>query len=335
MQQTRAVVSLGAVCRNAAFFKARAGGAKLCAVVTADGYVHGAAQVAAALRDTADLFAVSLVSEGAALRLAGVAEDILVLTPPLCEEEALRGLYYGLIFTAGDAADCALLARAGRAYGEPPRCHLKCNTGMNRYGTDAPSFAALCAAAEKGCRVEGVYSHFYRPEHAPTREAQFALFRKAADGAETRFGRLVRHIAATGGTLAGGYEQDMVRIGIGLYGYLPQGFALPRDTLAPAMRVFATVAAEHAYLSGGAGYGAHTPAGVRLYTLRYGYADGFRRESGPFPLCMDASVREGDAKKYEELPVLTDADACAAACDTIPYEVLVNAGRRAVKIYEG
>lgn len=227
MQQTRAVISLGAVCRNAAFFKARAGGAKLCAVVKADGYGHGAAQVAAALRGTADLFAVSLVSEGAALRLAGVAEDILVLTPPLCEEEALRGLYYGLIFTAGDAADCALLARAGRAYGEPPRCHLKCNTGMNRYGTDAPSFAALCAAAEKGCRVEGVYSHFYRPEHAPTREAQFALFRKAADGAETRFGRLVRHIAATGGTLAGGYEQDMVRIGIGLYGYLPQGFALP------------------------------------------------------------------------------------------------------------
>lgn len=335
MQQTRAVVSLGAVCGNAAYFKARAGGAKLCAVVKADGYGHGAAQVAAALRGTADLFAVSLVAEGAALRLAGIAEDILVLTPPLCEEEALRGLYYGLLFTAGDAADCALLARAGRAYGEAPRCHLKCNTGMNRYGAEAPAFAALCAAAEKGCRVEGVYSHFYRPEHAETREKQFALFCKAADTAETRFGRLVRHIAATGGTLAGGYEQDMVRIGIGLYGYLPQGFALPRGTLTPAMRVFATVAAERAYAFGGAGYGAHTPTGARLYTLRCGYADGFPREHAPFPLCMDAAVCEGYAKKYEELPVLTDADACAAAHGTIPYEVLVNAGRRAVKVYEG
>lgn len=336
MQQTKAVVSLGAIRANAAYFKARAGGARLIAVVKADGYGHGAARVAAALRGTADAFAVSLVSEGAALRLAGVAEGILVLTPPLTEEEALRGLYYGLVFTVGDCADYALLQRACRACGVRARCHLKVNTGMNRYGLDADGLSALLTSLdEKDVSIEGIYSHFYRPEHAQTRGEQLARFLRFCSAAEERCGRLQRHIAATGGTLAGReYVQDAVRVGIGLYGYLPQGFSLPQGTLTPAMRVIAAVAAERAYRYGGAGYGDHAPRGGRLYTLRCGYADGLPRADEPFPLCMDAAVREGGLHKYESVPVLTDADAAAQKYGTISYEVLVNAGRRAVRVYE-
>ena len=333
MQQTRAVISLANIRKNALFFKERAGTA-LCAVVKADGYGHGAAQAAHALRGVAEMFAVSLVEEGAALRLAGVREDILVLTPPLCEEEALRGLYYGLVFTVGDVADCALLGRAGARCGVMPRVHLKLNTGMNRYGADEAELPALLAAAGR-LRAEGVYSHFYRPECAPVRRGQYARFCAMAERAEARLGRLTRHIAATGGVLAGGCAENMVRVGIGLYGYLPQGFALPRGTLLPAMRVEATVAACRRYVRGGAGYGDHTPQAERLYTLRCGYADGLLRENAPFPLCMDAAVCEGAAQKYEALPVLEDAAAYAEAHGTIAYEVLAGAGRRAVKVYEG
>ena len=49
---------------------------------------------------------------------------------------------------------------------------------------------------------------------------------------------------------------------------------------------------------------------------------------------MDAAVREGGLHKYESVPVLTDADAAAQKYGTISYEVLVNAGRRAVRVYE-
>ena len=89
MQKVRAEIDLGAIRANARRFAALANGAALCAVVKADAYGHGAAMVAHALRGVAGSFAVALVSEGAALRHAGVAEDILALVPPLTEEEAL------------------------------------------------------------------------------------------------------------------------------------------------------------------------------------------------------------------------------------------------------
>ena len=333
MQQGRAVVSLQNIRKNAAFFKRRAEGARLCAVVKADAYGHGACMVAAALRGVADCFAVALVSEGAALRLAGIGEEILVLTPALTEEEVLRGLHYGLSFTVGDRADLALLQKVCARCGVRARWHLKCNTGMNRYGVEEEELSALLSSLG-GMPPEGVYSHFYRPEDAETRKEQFARFVRMADRAEACCGRLVRHLSATGGTLAGGFAQDMVRIGIGLYGYLPQGFSLPEGMLQPAMRVYAAVAAERTYRFGGAGYGERVPHG-RLYTLRCGYADGLFRADGAYPLCMDAAVREGAAHKYAEIPVLTDAATYAERHGTIAYEVLVRAAARAEKVYEG
>ena len=334
MQRARAVISLANIRKNALFFKERAGTA-LCAVVKADGYGHGAAQVASALGGTANFFAVSLVGEGEQLRLSGVREDILVFTPPLCEEEVLRGLYHGLVFTVGDCADYALLLRVCKKYGLRARFHFKVNTGMNRYGADARELARLLSRQDASVRAEGIYSHFYRPEAAAVRRAQFSRFLRACAAAEARCGALMRHIAATGGALADdGCALDAVRIGIGLYGYVPQGFSLPRGTLAPAMRVDAAVSAARRYRFGGAGYGANVPHARRLYTVRCGYADGLPRAASPFPRCMDAAVCEGAARKYGRVPVLTDADALAKARGTIAYEVLVNAGRRAERVYE-
>ena len=92
MQQNRAVIRLDHIRENA--LRASAG-VRLCAVVKADAYGHGAAEVARALRGVADCFAVALVDEGAKLRLA-CPSDILVLVPALTEEEAVRGIAAGL-----------------------------------------------------------------------------------------------------------------------------------------------------------------------------------------------------------------------------------------------
>ena len=327
MQQNRAVIDLGAIRSNARFLRAAAG-TRLCAVVKADAYGHGAARVALAVQPLVDLFAVALVEEGAALRHAGITRDILVLCPPLCEEEVRRGMYHRLLFTVGDARDAALLARVSRR----ARCHIKVDTGMNRFGfgrAEWDSFLRSPLAAR--IRPEGIYSHLYRPEHTPTTQAQLALFAEFCEGAHRTYGPLCRHIAATGGVLAG-VRLDMARVGIGLYGYAPSGFVCP--ALRPALRVYSAVAASHGYRGGGAGYGAYLPASDRISVLRTGYADGFFRTGrGRNALCMDAAVCERDLPKYAEVCVFSDAESYAAAHGTISYEALVRVCARAVKEY--
>lgn len=336
MQQNRAVVRTDILRANAQYFKSRANGAALCAVVKADAYGHGAAMAAKAFAGTADMYAVSLVEEGVRLRYAGVGEDILILTPPLCEEEVLRGALHGLIFTAGDAADYALLDKTAAKYGLCVRCHIKANTGMNRYGFSLPGFRSFLYGnlSDRVC-VEGIYSHFYRPENGAVTRRQFDKFGTFCRLGERAFGRLVKHIAATGGALASlEYCLDMVRIGIGLYGYLPTGFSLPKGCILPAMRVYSTVAATHRYSSGGAGYGDYMPRGKLLATVRSGYADGFfRRTVSGNSLCMDARVCEVSAQKYDDVCIFSDADAYARAHGTISYEALVHVAERAVKVY--
>lgn len=338
MQKNTAVIRLDAIRHNAEIFSGLAGVKKFCAVVKADAYGHGAAAVAQTLHRTADFFAVSLVEEGAQLRHAGTVNEILVLTPALCEEEVVRGIAEELIFTVGDTADYELLLRTCEKYDLTARCHIKANTGMNRYGF---SYAGFCKFLKRKLSdrviVEGIYSHFYRPENALTSHTQFVLFEKFSEAAKLAFGGVIRHIAATGGTLASSdYRLDMVRIGIGLYGYLPEGFELQKGLLKPAMRIYGQVAAVRRRTYGGAGYGPCLYEGKLLGVVRAGYADGFFRSGGinnVNNLCMDAYLTAESYKKYDNVCIFSDADAYAAAHDTISYEVLVNAGRRAERIY--
>lgn len=330
MQPCRAVIRLDAIRGNAALLRAKAAGAKLCAVVKADAYGHGGAMVCQALTGVADCFAVALVEEGVRLRFAGVSADILVLVPPLSEEEAVRAALYGLTVSVGDGQDIALVTRALAGRGLSVRVHLQVNTGMNRFGFEEAPFVALCGEGLPPCmRAEGIYSHFYAPHVAAVTREQFSRFCAFRARAEQAFGRLTAHIAATGGVLAAeGYCLDLVRPGIGLYGYAPQGFA--RGGLRPAMRVYAQVAANRIYHGGGMGYRIRRPCGDVLAVVRCGYADGFFRRGR---LCMDAAVEESPRKKYERVCVLSDADECARECGTISYEVLVRAAARAERVY--
>lgn len=335
MQENRAVIRLDAIRSNAEALRASCGAKRLCAVIKADGYGHGAAEVAHALSREADMFAVALVTEGEGLRL-GIMKDILVLVPALTEGEVLRGIFSDLIFTVGDAKDYALLCHTAEKYSLAARCHLKVNTGMNRFGFDRKEFHDfLRGSLSDRVNVEGIYSHFYMPSDAGRTQAQFELFLEFAQEAEKTFGSLIRHIAATGGILADKkYALDMIRPGIGLYGYLPQGFE-GKVPLRKAMRVYASAVATRKYAYGGAGYGVYEGRGD-LTAVRCGYADGFFRRGGignVNSLCMDACIYSQKLEKYEEVCVLADADEYARANGTISYEALVNVARRAEKVY--
>lgn len=324
MQNTLAIISLKRIRENAKLIK-RAAGVPLIAALKDDGYGHGAERVALALSGVADMFAVSTVDEGAALRCAGVEEDILVLTPPLCKEEVLRISAYNLIAAISSFFVLKTAKAAVQEHGIVLRVHLVVNTGMNRYGFLPERMWKVAKKAEP-LIVEGVYSHLYMPASAPDLKAQVELFQGAERIVKAAYPHAKSHLAATGGILAG-VKADMARAGIALYGYLPEGFEL--EGVKPAMKLYATVSHNGKTVGRGCGY--RIQEGMeRAHTLRLGYGDGFFRAG---KLCMDASVESGYARTGRRKLVLKEVSAYAKAHSTIEYEALVNITKKAEKRY--
>ncbi len=337
MQNNLALVSLKKLQHNAACVSTYLGATPFFAVVKDDAYGHGAVEVAHALSPYVYAFAVATVDEGATLRIAGITKDILVLTPPLCREEVIRGGTYGLIFTLPSFAVLHLMERVAREFSLTLRAHLAVNTGMNRLGVRPSLVRSLCEEGKQSpVRVEGIYSHLYAPENRRAREGQLNLFLRACDVAQGVLGRLTRHLAATGGMLVGErYFLDGVRSGIALYGYLPSGFE-GLLSVEPVMKLYSHTAQSGRFIGGGVGYASAQRDYGNLHTVRLGYGDGLFRagEIGIGRLCMDAHVREGESRMGRRVLVLSDVYEYAKKMGTIPYEILCRMGAKAVKVYE-
>lgn len=213
---------------------------RLMAVIKSNAYGHGLSLVAkelAGLRRTniSDLvsketkseikqlwFGVDSIVEALRLRKDRIKNPILVLgyTLPGRMSEAARD---DIALTISGFDALAALARAR----ERPRIHIKIDTGMHRQGFLPPHIPRLIKEL-KWCGVvpEGVYTHFASakdPDDPSYTLFQFKQFRRIISSfRRSGFRRLVRHAAATGAALFFPETHlDMVRIGIGLYGYWP------------------------------------------------------------------------------------------------------------------
>ncbi|MDE6373395.1 MAG: alanine racemase, partial [Clostridia bacterium] len=102
MQKTTSVVNLSAIRSNAAFVRSLIGNRFFYAVVKADAYGHGAAEVSHAIEDIVDGFCVAIADEGAALRTCGIVKPVLGLAPPLGRDDADKIKFYGLQASACD-----------------------------------------------------------------------------------------------------------------------------------------------------------------------------------------------------------------------------------------
>ena len=215
MARSQLTVDLGAIRRNAATLLRVLDGAELWAVVKADGYGHGAADVgAAAIAAGASALCVATVPEALALRRTLVEARILVLGPASAEEvKEAREARLELVAVAGDTPD-----------GVP--VHLKLDTGMGRWG--------LAELPAPGRDVVGLMSHFASADcdDAFTR-LQIERFRAATEP----FPHLTRHLANSAGALRfPDARLDAARCGIALYGVSPFGTSAGDDGLEPALR---------------------------------------------------------------------------------------------------
>jgi len=288
IRRTRVEVDLAAIVANARAVQ-RLAGTALYAVVKADGYGHGAVNVATALSEAkaAAGFGVSLVEEGVALREAGVTAPILVMGPSQVggEDEMVAA---GLTPIISSHEELAALAHVARK--TPVDAHLKIDTGMGRLGVPMDKAPELAREAQGvGIRIVGLMTHFANADiddpadpHSMTRE-QLARFKEVdravvAAGAPVR----VRHSANSAGTLIfPEARMDLVRTGIAIYGN-GHFAAAPEST--QAMRLVTAIAQVRSIAKGGSvGYGAMWRAerDSRVAVLPVGYADGLpRRASG-------------------------------------------------------
>jgi alanine racemase len=291
-----AEIDLAAVTHNARVLAGLAAPAELCAVVKAHGYGHGAPAVArAALAGGAQRLAVALVDEGVELREHGIAGPVLLLSE--CGPGAVAtAIEYGLTPTLYSREAIAAFAAGAPAAGRRASVHLKVDTGMHRVGAAPEDFAALAEeiAREPSLELEGVWTHLpvADGEHEEDRiytRGQLELFdRLLADLAAAGIEAPLVHAANTAGAIAFPRSRyDMVRCGIGLYGYLPgesvhDAFReqAAGEAMRPAMALKAQVVAVREL---GAGerpsYGRLRPLPARavVATVPIGYADGVPR----------------------------------------------------------
>lgn len=365
-------VDLGALQSNLRRVRQAAPGAGVVPMLKADAYGLGMGQVLRAVVEATAphgpwAIGVAAVSEGEALRGFGWAGRIVVF-PPVTPGEERRAAAAGLTLAVSDLAALDRWAAAAREAGRPLAFHLEVDTGMGRAGFAAEKVAEWGppAAARAGDLMawEGCFTHFHsadEPDLAPT-DAQAALFREVLaalppepEGAPKR----VVHCANSAAALRrGGYEMDLVRPGIFLYG----GRAGPGTDPAPVASVRARVIRVTGVPPGATvGYGAtHRAAHAeRWATLAIGYGDGLRRALAAgggeailrgrrVPIVgrisMDVTVVDATAVPdaapgdvvtlvgrdgEEELAV----DEVAARAGTISYEILTGLGPRLPRMY--
>lgn len=259
--RSRVVVDLAAVRHNAAVLTRVLEPTELWAVVKADGYGHGALDVArAALDGGARALCVATVGEGLPLR--GELSDVrvVVLGPTRSEDLPI-------------ARDAALeLAVPDGRLPEGIPVHVKIDTGMGRWG--------LSELAVPGPSVVGLMTHLATADSDRSfAQEQTERFLRAT---EPYAGVFVRHAANSAGALAVPEARlDAARCGIALYGIDPFGEDPARFQLRPALRWESQVAQVRQLQPGeSTGYGrtfvASEPTWIGLVPV--GYADGFRRD---------------------------------------------------------
>ena len=322
MHRSELTVDLGAIRRNAATLLRALGGAELWVVVKANGYGHGATDVArAALAGGATALCVVTVPEALALRRELPEPRILVLGPTFPGEVAqAREARLELVVADGEIPE-----------GLP--VHLKLDTGMGRYG--------LAELPEPPAEVVGLMTHLATADSDEAFAAeQIERFRAATEP----YAHLTRHVANSAAVLRiPAARFDAARCGVALYGLSPFGTDPASDGLEPALR-WESYLAQVKRLERGesTGYGrrfvAERPTWIGLVPV--GYGDGFRRDMTGTEILVEGERRQAigtvsmDAFAVEldrELPVGTPvvllgdgivAEAHARVADTINYEIV-------------
>ena len=278
----RATVSASALRHNLRRVRELAPGARVMAVIKANGYGHGLVGTARALRE-ADAFAVARMEEAVALREAALDNPVVLLEGVLDAQQLPLASALGLDLVVHSQEQLQMLEAAPLA--RPVQAWLKIDTGMNRLGfepaaaRDALRRLEQCPGVLPGVRLmTHLASADERDEQVTLRQLQ--RFDDAVAGLPGE-----RSVANSAGLLwRSDAHADWVRPGIMLYGVSPFADNVgPGLGLQPAMALLSTVIALRCVRRGErVGYGGVWTAreDSRVAIAAIGYGDGYSRHLG-------------------------------------------------------
>jgi alanine racemase len=367
-----AVVDLGAVAHNVRVLRELAGSAQVMTVVKADGYGHGATQVArAALAAGAAEIGVATIAEALALRRDGITAPVLAwLHPP--GTDFAPALQSDVAVALSSSRQLHELLAAAKLTGVTADVTVKVDTGLSRNGAGPAEFSSMLtalrgAAADEAIRLHAIMSHLAHGDDPdnPVNDLQAGRLAEMRNRArEVGVNFEIAHLSNSPAVLSrSDLAYDLVRPGIAVYGLNP----IPERGdvgLRPAMTLRCPVALVRSVRAGdGVSYG-HTWIADRdttLALLPIGYADGiFRGLSGRMNVlingrlrpsvgrvCMDQFVVDlgadaGDVSEGDQAILFgpgadgePTAQDWADVLDTIHYEVVTSPRGRVVRTYLG
>lgn len=288
--RTWAEIDLGNIEHNYRVLRSRLkGNCKFLGVVKADGYGHGAVQVARRLKGAGcEYLATATVFEAVSLRQSGLDLPILVLGFTPAENASLL-LQNDITQSISDVETASKMASLAKSENKKLKVHIKLDSGMGRLGFRCcdGSFdmnSVLSILKMDGLDPEGVFTHFAVSEISdPTyTKGQFSDFTRTVSEIESAWGHKfkIKHCANSAATMM--YEEmqlDMVRPGIALYGCAP-GDSLCGLDLRQAMELKTRIYSIKTMPKGASvSYGRNfiAPSDRKIAVIPVGYADGLHR----------------------------------------------------------
>ena len=334
---------------------------QVLAVVKANAYGHGLVTMAQEFEAIGtDWLGVANVAEGVALRKAGLKLPILLLSVTL-PEEMEDAIKHKLTLTLSGYEEAKKLDRVARALKRHAEVHFKIDTGMGRLGCwhrhAREEFERILSLPAVG--VKGLYTHFASADDNPdlTREQWKAISPFFAEHSD-----LLCHAANSPAVTRGyGFNADLVRLGLSLYGIAPhedkKGLGLrPVLTWKSRVTLLHDVDAGRT-VSYGATY--RVPSTQRHAIVAMGYGDGYFRLHSNASHMLVRGKRcpiRGRVTMDQIILDVTQVPACrvgdevvalgrqgreeiqtrelATQAHTIPWEILTNIGARVPRFYQ-
>ncbi len=373
LRRTWAEVDLTAAEHNFNIIREKARNSKICCVVKADGYGHGAKVLSKLYEDLgADYLAVSNIDEAEELRDYGISLPILILGyTPVHDAKRLIKLNLTQAVYSLDFAK-ALSERCTELNGTLD-IHIKIDTGMSRIGYMCQSFPRDKASIDEivetcslnGLNATGIMAHFSvadegfeGKEYTENQIKNFDYTVNALKEKGIEFD-IIHHANSAGTEDYENAHKSMVRAGIILYGLAPSSKLQDALPIKPVMTLKTSVASvKKIYKGTTVSYGRTFEAqeDMTVATVTIGYADGYFRDysnKGYMLLkgkkcrilgrvCMDQTIIDvsdiDDVKIGDEVIVFSatespTADDLATFADTINYEVICAVSKRVPRYY--
>lgn len=348
-------INLEAIRRNLNAYRALTKKTRLMVMVKAFAYGAGAVEIAHLLQhEGIDYLGCAYLDEGIQLRESGITLPIMVMNPEFPDFSKFGE--YDLEAEIFSLESLQQFIESGAKVG----IHLKLETGMNRLGFQEEDLPHLikCIQENPEIGIKGIFTHFSSSDDEGQDDfthLQAEKFNRMYDQLVSEIGyQPLKHAVNSWGIVRfPEYHFDMVRLGIGMYGYYSD-----RLLKVEPISVLKTHISQIKSLKAGESIGysrkGRASKDMKIAIIPIGYADGYRRAFGNGQawvtisgekaptignICMDMTmidVSHLEAKVGDEVVVFGERPSIedlAKWTDTIPYEILTNVSDRVKRIF--